>query len=135
LSYFIYLLKIYMWYFFQIKLFKWCVINVWVIIHIDTHFLKLEYLNYDNVKPFKSKFFLFQIFLCLCIFIFFTLTSRITMDEKREKVLTSLAMYWCLHMMVSFVFIKFLCFLCLMHTLKWWQNERNKCLLFVMCKV
>jgi len=26
--------------------------------HIDTHFLKLEYFNYDNVKPFKSKGFL-----------------------------------------------------------------------------
>jgi hypothetical protein len=40
------------------KLFKWYVINVWAIKHIDTHFKKLKYFNYDNVKPFKNKFFL-----------------------------------------------------------------------------
>jgi hypothetical protein len=57
LSYFIYLLQVYI-YFFQIKLFKWFVINIWVIIHIDTHFLELEYFNYDIVKPFKNSFFL-----------------------------------------------------------------------------
>jgi hypothetical protein len=41
---------------FQIKQFKWCVTNVWTIIHFDTHFLEFEFLDYDNVKPFKSKF-------------------------------------------------------------------------------
>ncbi len=25
--------------------------------HIDAHFLKFEYFNYDNVKTFKNKFF------------------------------------------------------------------------------
>jgi hypothetical protein len=56
LSYFIYLLQVYIWYFFQIKLFKWYVINVWAIMHIDTHFLELEYFNYDNLKPSKNSF-------------------------------------------------------------------------------
>jgi hypothetical protein len=56
LSYFIYLLQVYIWYIFQIKPFKWCVINVWAIMHVDTHFLKLEYFYYNNVKPFKSSF-------------------------------------------------------------------------------
>jgi len=41
---------------FQIKQFKWCVTNVWAIMHLDTHFLEFEFLDYDNVKPFKSKF-------------------------------------------------------------------------------
>ncbi len=55
---FYYLLQVYIWHFFQIKLFKWCVINVWTIMHIDIHFLKLECFNYDNVKPLKNKGFL-----------------------------------------------------------------------------
>jgi hypothetical protein len=41
--------------FFQIRLFKWYVTNVWFIMHIDTHFLKFKYFNYDNVKPFKNR--------------------------------------------------------------------------------
>ncbi len=57
-SYFICLLQNYIWYLFKIKLFKWFVINVWAITHINTIFLKLEYFNYNNVKPFKSKIFL-----------------------------------------------------------------------------
>ncbi len=32
-------------------------INIWAIMHIDTHFLELEYFNYDNVKPSKNIFF------------------------------------------------------------------------------
>jgi hypothetical protein len=57
LSYFIYLLQFYIcFFFFQFKLFKWCVKNVWPIMHVDTHFLKLEYFYYNNVKPFKSSF-------------------------------------------------------------------------------
>jgi hypothetical protein len=43
---------------FQIKQFKWCVTNVSSIMHLDTHFLEFEFLDYDNVKPFKSKFFI-----------------------------------------------------------------------------
>jgi hypothetical protein len=42
--------------FFQIKQFKWCATNVWTIVHLDTHFSKFEYFNYDNVKLFKNKF-------------------------------------------------------------------------------
>jgi len=41
---------------FQIKIFKWCVTNVWAIMHFDTHVLEVEVLDYDNVKPLKSKF-------------------------------------------------------------------------------
>ncbi len=41
---------------FQIKQFKWCVTNVWAIMHLDAHFLEFEILDYDNVKPLKSKF-------------------------------------------------------------------------------
>jgi len=26
--------------------------------HFNTHFLEFEFLDYDNVKPFKSKFFI-----------------------------------------------------------------------------
>jgi hypothetical protein len=43
-------------YFFKIKLFKFCDIDVWVIMHIDTFFLKLEYFNYDDVKLLKNSF-------------------------------------------------------------------------------
>jgi hypothetical protein len=43
---------------FQIKQFKLCVTNVWTIMHLDTHFLEFELLDYDNVKPFKSKIFI-----------------------------------------------------------------------------
>jgi hypothetical protein len=39
---------------FQIKLFKQGVINMWAIVHIDTHVLEVEYFNYGNVKPFKN---------------------------------------------------------------------------------
>jgi len=38
----------------QIKQFKWCVTNVWAIMQFDTHFLEFEFLDYDNVKPFKK---------------------------------------------------------------------------------
>jgi hypothetical protein len=41
---------------FQIKQFKWCVSNVWAIMHLDTHFLEFKFLDYDNVKPLKNKF-------------------------------------------------------------------------------
>jgi hypothetical protein len=41
---------------FQIKQFKWCVTNVWTIMHLDPHILEFEFLDYDNVKPLKSKF-------------------------------------------------------------------------------
>jgi hypothetical protein len=45
-SYFIYLLQVYISYFFlQIKIFKWCVLNVWIIMHIETLFLGLSDLN------------------------------------------------------------------------------------------
>jgi hypothetical protein len=37
-----------LWYIFQIKHFKSCVINIWGIMHLDTKFLKLEFLDYDN---------------------------------------------------------------------------------------
>jgi hypothetical protein len=30
--------------------------NVWAIMPFDTHFLELKFLDYDSVKPFKSKF-------------------------------------------------------------------------------
>jgi len=30
--------------------------NVWAIMHLDTHFLEFEFLNYDYVKPLKIKF-------------------------------------------------------------------------------
>jgi hypothetical protein len=40
---------------FQIKWLKWCVINVWAIMHLDTHFLEFELLDYDNVKPLENK--------------------------------------------------------------------------------
>jgi len=52
---FIYL-KVMSNYFFKIILFKFCDIDVWVMMHIDTFFLKLEYFNYDNVKLLKSSF-------------------------------------------------------------------------------
>jgi hypothetical protein len=45
----------------QIKQFKSSVINIWNIMHIDICFLKFEFLNYDNVKAFKSNFFLWQV--------------------------------------------------------------------------
>jgi len=32
--------------------------------HINMHFLELEYFNYDNVKPFKNKFFPYVGFKC-----------------------------------------------------------------------
>jgi hypothetical protein len=41
---------------FQITQFKWCVTNVCNIMHLNTHFSEFEFLNYDNVKPLKSKF-------------------------------------------------------------------------------
>jgi hypothetical protein len=41
----------------QIKQFKWFVINVLAIMHLDTHFLEFEFIDYDNVKPFKNIFF------------------------------------------------------------------------------
>jgi hypothetical protein len=54
---FIYLSQINVWYFFKIKLFKCCDIDVLIIMHIDVFFyFKLEYFNYDNVKPLKSSF-------------------------------------------------------------------------------
>jgi hypothetical protein len=40
----------------QIKQFKQCVIHVSTIMHLDTHSLKFEFLDYNNVKSFKSKF-------------------------------------------------------------------------------
>jgi hypothetical protein len=40
----------------KIKQFKWCDINVWPTMHVDTIVLELEYFNYDNVKPFKINF-------------------------------------------------------------------------------
>jgi len=42
---------------FEIKQFKWCVTNVWTIMHLKTHFLEFNFLDYDNVKPFKCDFF------------------------------------------------------------------------------
>ncbi len=45
------------WLVYQIIQFKWwCVINVWAIMHLDTHFLEFEFLDSNNVKPLKSKF-------------------------------------------------------------------------------
>jgi len=38
---------------FQIKLFKWCVTNVWAIMHLNTHFLEVQFLDYDNEAPQK----------------------------------------------------------------------------------
>jgi hypothetical protein len=47
---------------FQIKLFKWSVINMWAIVHIDTQFLEVEYFNYDNVKPFNIYIYIYIYF-------------------------------------------------------------------------
>jgi len=33
-----------------------CDIDVWIMMHIDIYFLKLEYFNYDNVKLLKNSF-------------------------------------------------------------------------------
>jgi hypothetical protein len=33
---------------FQIKQFKWCATNVWAIMHLDTHFLEFEFLDYET---------------------------------------------------------------------------------------
>ncbi len=42
---------------FEIDQFKWCVTNVWTIMHLKTHFLEFNFLDYDNVKPLKCDFF------------------------------------------------------------------------------
>ncbi len=33
-----------------------CDIDVWIMMHIDIYFLKLEYFNYDNVKLLRNNF-------------------------------------------------------------------------------
>jgi hypothetical protein len=61
---FIHLSQVNVWYFFKIKLFKYCDIDVLVIMHIDICFLKLSYFNYNKLKPLKI---IFQINKIMCL--------------------------------------------------------------------
>jgi len=90
-NYFIYLLQVDIWYFFQIKLFKWCVINVLTIMHIDTHYLELEYFIMTMLNPSKVSFSLCR-FEALKIYLSIWITNAFCDSNMVKHILSILKM-------------------------------------------